>query len=71
MAEFTSVATRENLSKDVLRRRLLLVLFGLGTSMGIKRAAANGEHGESEATLRRVPHLFVNASTCARPCASG
>ncbi|MEV6864190.1 hypothetical protein AB0M44_24680 [Streptosporangium subroseum] len=32
IAEFTSVATRENLSKEVLRRRLLLVLFGLGTN---------------------------------------
>ncbi|WP_185446305.1 Tn3 family transposase [Kribbella qitaiheensis] len=32
--EFTSVATRETLSKDVLWRRLLLVLFGLGTNMG-------------------------------------
>ncbi|MET9503547.1 Tn3 family transposase [Streptomyces sp. NPDC006622] len=60
IAEFTSVATRENLSKDVLRRRLLLVLFGLGTNMGIKRVAVTGKHGESEATLRRVRHLFVN-----------
>ncbi len=54
------MATRENLPKDTLRRRLLLVLFGLGTNMGIKRVAANGKHGESEATLRRVRHLFVN-----------
>ncbi|WP_329595088.1 transposase [Streptomyces sp. NBC_01362] len=60
IAEFTSVATREMLSKDVLRRRLLLVLFGLGTSMGIKRVAVTGDHGESEATLRRVRHLFVD-----------
>ncbi|GAA2271546.1 Tn3 family transposase [Kitasatospora sp. NPDC001175] len=60
IAEFTSVATRENLSKDTLRRRLLLVLFGLGTNMGIKRVAVTGKHGESEATLRRVRHLFVN-----------
>ncbi|CAL9329053.1 hypothetical protein SUDANB174_00029 [Streptomyces sp. enrichment culture] len=60
IAEFTSVATRENLSKDVLRRRLLLVLFGLGTNMGIKRVAVTGKHGESEATLRRVRRLFVN-----------
>lgn len=44
----------------MLRRRLLLVLFGLGTNMGIKRVAATGKHGESEATLRRVRHLFVN-----------
>ncbi|MEV5441001.1 Tn3 family transposase [Streptomyces sp. NPDC052644] len=59
IAEFTSLATRENLSKDVLRRRLLLVLFRLGTNMGIK-LAVTGKHGESEATLRRVRHLFVN-----------
>ncbi len=58
--EFTSVATRENLPRDVLRRRLLLVLFGLGTNMGIKRVAVTGRHGESEATLRRMRHLFVN-----------
>ncbi|QKW23926.1 Tn3 family transposase [Kitasatospora sp. NA04385] len=59
-AEFTSVATRENLPEDTLRRRLLLVLFGLGTNMGIKRVAVTGKHGESGATLRRVRHLFVN-----------
>jgi TnpA family transposase len=44
----------------VLRRRLLLVLFALGTNMGIKRVAVTGKHGESEAVLRRVRHLFVN-----------
>lgn len=51
------------LSKDVLGRRLLLVLFGVGTNMGIKRIAVTGEQGESEATLRRVRHLFVNRAT--------
>jgi TnpA family transposase len=59
-SEFTSVATREAVPKAVLRRRLLLVLFALGTNMGIKRVAVTGEHGESEAVLRRVRHLFVN-----------
>ncbi|GGZ42887.1 hypothetical protein GCM10010365_74550 [Streptomyces poonensis] len=44
----------------MLRRRLLLVLFALGTNMGIKRVAVTGKHGESEAVLRRVRHLFVN-----------
>ena len=58
--EFSSVATRQNLPQDKLRRRLLLVLFALGTNMGIKRVAVTGKHGESEATLRRVRHLFVN-----------
>ena len=53
IAEFTSVATRERMSKDVLRRRLLLVLFGLGTNRGVKRVAATGKHGESEATPRQ------------------
>ncbi|CAL9621126.1 hypothetical protein SUDANB58_05839 (plasmid) [Streptomyces sp. enrichment culture] len=43
--------------QDVLRRRLLLVLFGLGTNMGIKRVAVTGKHGESEVALRRVRHL--------------
>ncbi|MFF4391263.1 Tn3 family transposase [Streptomyces sp. NPDC001552] len=59
-AEFASVATREAVPKAVLRRRLLLVLFALGTNMGIKRVAVTGKHGESEAVLRRVRHLFVN-----------
>ncbi|MFF3677400.1 Tn3 family transposase [Streptomyces sp. NPDC002120] len=59
-SEFTSVATREAVPKAVLRRRLLLVLFALGTNMGIKRVAVAGKHGESEAVLRRVRHLFVN-----------
>ncbi|MFD6247462.1 Tn3 family transposase [Streptomyces roseolus] len=59
-SEFASVATREAVPKAVLRRRLLLVLFALGTNMCIKRVAVTGKHGESEAVLRRVRHLFVN-----------
>jgi hypothetical protein len=54
------VASREAVPRDVLRRRLLLVLFALGTNMGIKRVVATGKHGESEAVLRRIRHLFVN-----------
>jgi Tn3 transposase DDE domain-containing protein len=34
--EFTSVASREITDRTVLRRRLLFVLFALGTNMGIK-----------------------------------
>ncbi|MGW5472606.1 Tn3 family transposase [Streptomyces chartreusis] len=58
--EFTSVATSEAGPKAALQRRLLLVLFALGTNMGIVRVAAGGKHGKSEAVLRRVRHLFVN-----------
>ncbi len=56
---FSSVASREVIPRDLVRRRLLLVLFGLGTNIGIKRIAT-GEHGESEAALRRVRWLYVN-----------
>lgn len=52
--EFVSVATREALPKDVLRRRLLLCLFALGTNMGIRQMVATGEHEEDEGALRRV-----------------
>lgn len=34
--EFTSVASREVIDWDTLRRRLLLCLFALGTNMGIR-----------------------------------
>ncbi|MFB8395115.1 transposase [Streptomyces yangpuensis] len=47
-------------SREVLCRRLLLVLFALGTNMGIKRVVATGKHSETEAVLRRTRHLFVN-----------
>jgi TnpA family transposase len=56
---FSSVASREVIPRDLVRPRLLLVLFGLGTNIGIKRIAT-GEHGESEAALRRVRWLYVN-----------
>lgn len=52
--EFVSVATREALPKDVLRRRLLMCLFALGTNMGIRQMVATGEHEADEGALRRV-----------------
>jgi TnpA family transposase len=63
--EFTSVASREVIPRELLRRRLLLVLFGLGTNMGIKRIAA-GEHGETEAALRHVRRLFLSSDSLRR-----
>ncbi len=66
--EFVSVASREVTDRRVLRRRLLLVLFGLGTNMGVRRvvAAGQGEHGETEAMLRRVRRLYVNRDNLRR-----
>jgi len=57
--EFTSVATREVIDRDTLRRRLLLCLFALGTNMGLKAIADTGEHGETEVTLRHVRRHFI------------
>ncbi|MEV4186877.1 Tn3 family transposase [Streptosporangium canum] len=56
---FASVATREQLGKATLQRRLLLVLFALGTNMGIRQMAATGEHGHSEAELRHVRQTYI------------
>jgi TnpA family transposase len=55
---FSSVATREALDPDTLRRRLLLCIFALGTNAGLKRIAA-GEHGESYSDLRYVLRRFL------------
>lgn len=63
--DFTSVASRTVTDADVLRRRLLLCTFGLGTNMGIKRvadgtAAVPGLEADTEAALRRVRRMFIN-----------
>jgi TnpA family transposase len=61
---FTSVATREVVPSDVVRRRLLYVLFALGTNMGIKALAdglaSSGEGADTEAALRRARRTYVN-----------
>ncbi|ONM47892.1 MULTISPECIES: Tn3 family transposase [Nocardia] len=64
--EFVSVASRESMDRDTLRRRLLLVLFALGTNMGIKAIVNTGEHAETEATLRHVRRHFVTRDNMRR-----
>jgi hypothetical protein len=56
---FTSVATREVLDRQTLNRRLLLVLFALGTNLGIRQMAATGDHGQDEAALRHVRATYA------------
>lgn len=63
--EFSSVAGRENLPAERLRRRLLLTLFALGTNAGIARIAA-GEHGEPEHALRHVRRVYITADNLRR-----
>lgn len=45
--------------EDALRRRLLLVLYGMGTNLGIKRLAA-GNHGETYDDLLYVRRHFLD-----------
>ncbi len=47
------------LDRQTLNRRLLLVLFALGTNMGIRQMAATGDHGQDEAALRHVRAIYV------------
>ena len=58
--EFTTIATRENIPREQIRRRLLLALFALGTNMGISKLVAAGEHGETEGILRRTRQTHIN-----------
>jgi len=67
--EFSSLASREITSRTVLRRRLLLVLFALGTNMGIRHIVDGTDAGESEAMLRRVRRLYVNRDDLRRAIA--
>jgi TnpA family transposase len=68
--EFTSVASREVTARETLRRRLLLVLFALGTNVGIKGIADGltkpADVGDGEAALRYVRRLYVNRDNLRR-----
>ena len=64
--ELTTIATREIIPRERVRRRLLLTLFALGTNMGIAKIAAAGEHGESEHTLRRTRQTHINRDNLRR-----
>ncbi len=61
-----ALATFEGALAATLRRRLLLVLFALGTNMGIRRLVSTGEHGETEATLRHARRLYVTRDALRR-----
>lgn len=56
---FTTIATREQVPPAELRRRLLLVLFALGTNIGLRHVVAAGDHNVTEAQLRRVQRSYV------------
>lgn len=68
-SEFTSVASRENMDKATLQRRLLLCLFAMGTNMGIKAIVDTGGHGETERELRHVRRHYITRDNLRRAIA--
>jgi TnpA family transposase len=54
----TSVASRERLSRDVLHRRLLLCLYGLGTNTGFKRLPS-ADPGTTYSDLHYVRSRYI------------
>jgi TnpA family transposase len=60
--QLTSVASREITDPETARRRKLLVSFGLGSNIGIKRIAeaTDGHPADTEAALRRFRRLYFN-----------
>jgi TnpA family transposase len=57
--EFITIATREHIPPDELRRRILLAIFALGTNIGIRGMVTSGDHGISEAQLRRLRRNYI------------
>ncbi|WP_084404440.1 Tn3 family transposase [Pseudovibrio sp. Ad46] len=57
---FSSTASRQHLKGEELSRRLLLVLYGLGTSMGLKALAA-GKNGVSYKELLYLRRRYIHA----------
>ncbi len=56
---FKTVAAHERLDRNIVQRRLILALFGLGTNTGLKRVSA-GNHGESYNDLLYIRRKFIN-----------
>lgn len=55
---FKSIKTSERLSRGQLRKRLLLVLYGLGTNTGLKRLASGNQISYKE--LRHVKNAYIH-----------
>jgi TnpA family transposase len=57
--QFETVATRENLDRNLLQRRLLLCLYGLGTNTGLQRVCA-GVGDETYSNLLYVKRHYIH-----------
>ena len=56
---FHTVAAREVLSREVVQRRLLLCLHGIGTNAGLKRMCSGGGE-DSFADLQYIRRRYVH-----------
>ncbi len=56
---FKTVASRENLDRTTLQKRLLLCLYGLGTNTGLKRLSAAASDTNYQ-DLRYIKRRFIN-----------
>lgn len=56
--QFHSTASRESINSEVLKKRLLLCLFGLGTNTGLKQMSA-GFNQENYSDLRYVKRRYI------------
>lgn len=57
--QFETTATRENLERSLLQRRLLLCLYGLGTNTGLQRVCA-GVGDETDRNLLYVKRHYIH-----------
>jgi Tn3 transposase DDE domain len=60
--QLTSVASREITDSETAPRRKLLVSFGIGSNIAIKRIAdaIDGHRADTEAALRRFRRIYFN-----------
>lgn len=56
---FKTVAAYERLDRDIIQKRLIPALYGLGTNTGLKRISA-GNHGESYQDLLYIKRKVIN-----------
>lgn len=64
--DFDTLATREALPAEVLRRRLLLSIFAIGTNTGIRRIAANHSDLDTESDLHYVRRRYLTTANLRR-----
>lgn len=57
---FQSASSREAIGEDILRKRLLLCVFGLGSNTGLKRMSSLAETQEGYEALRYIKRRFMD-----------